>query len=65
MAPISRNFQSILAVYLSGLAVNISQGISTFTVLFFLGRPMLEKIERIKVKYGIIENNSEKDGENL
>ena len=65
MAPISRNVKSILAIYLSGLAVNISQGISTFTVLFLLGRPMLEKIERIIVKYGIIEINSEKDGESL
>ena len=65
MAPISRNIKSILAIYLSGLAVNISQGISTFAILFLLGQPMLEKIERIKVKYGIIENNSEKDGENL
>lgn len=65
MAPISRNIKSILAIYLSGLAANTSQGISTFTVLFLLGRPMLEKIERIKVKYGIIDNHSETDGENL
>lgn len=65
LAPISMNLKSILAIYLSGFAVNISQGISTFTVLFLLGRPMLEKIERIKVKYGIIEYKSEKVGENL
>ena len=65
LAPISMNLKSILAIYLSGFAVNISQGISTFTVLFLLGRPMLEKIERIKIKYGIIEYKSEKVGENL
>ena len=65
MAPIARNSESILTIYLSGLMVNISQGISTFTVLFLLGRPILEKIERIKVKYGIIEYKSEKVGEDL
>ena len=65
LAPVSKNMKSILAIYFSGFPVNISQGISTFTVLFLLGGPMLEKIERITIKYGIIENNSEKDGENL
>ena len=45
----------ILAIYLSGFAVNISQGISTFLVMFLLGRPMLEKLERIKVKYGMTD----------
>lgn len=55
LAPITINLKNILAIYLSGLAVNISQSISTFVVLFFLGRPMLEKLERIKIKYGITE----------
>ena len=35
--------------------MNISQGLSTFLVLFLLGNPMLEKLDRIKVKYGMME----------
>ena len=58
-APITRNLKSILAIYLSGFAVNISQGISTFAVLFLLGNPMLEKIKRIQIKYGMIEEKTE------
>ena len=53
LAPISINAGSVLAIYVSGFMVNISQGISTFTVLFLLGRPLLEKLERLKIKYGI------------
>ena len=56
LAPITINLKNVLAIYLSGFAVNITQSISTFVVLFFLGVPMLEKLERIKVKYGISKN---------
>lgn len=55
--PISMTVESVLAVYLSGFAVNIGQGISTFLVLFLLGKPMLGKLNRIKVKYGMIEGD--------
>lgn len=53
MMPISMTLESIAAVYISGFAVNISQGICTFLVLFLVGKPMLEKLDRIKVKYGM------------
>ena len=56
LAPISMNLSSILAIYISGFTVNISQGISTFAVMFLLGSPMLEKLDRIKVKYGMMED---------
>ena len=56
LAPISMNLSSILAIYISGFTVNISQGISTFVVLFLLGNPLLEKLDRIKVKYGMMED---------
>ena len=47
--------KAILAMYAAGFAVNVSQGISTFLVLFLLGRPLLGKLERIKLKYGMEE----------
>ena len=55
MMPIEMNLQSILAMYGSGFAVNISQGISTFLVLFLLGKPLLGKLDRILIKYGMEE----------
>ena len=56
LAPISMNLKSILAIHISGFTVNISQGISTFAVMFLLGNPLLEKLDRIKVKYGMMED---------
>ena len=55
MMPIELNLQSILAMYGMGFTVNISQGISTFLVLFLLGKPLLGKLDRIKLKYGMEE----------
>ena len=57
LAPISMNFTSILAIYLSGFPVNVSQGLSTFAVMFLFGNPLLEKLERIQVKYGMMEEH--------
>ncbi len=45
----------LLAYYMSGLPVDMVQAISTVIFLYFISRPMLEKLERIKVKYGLIE----------
>ena len=56
LAPISMNLTSILAIYISGFPVNVSQGLSTFAVMFLLGNPLLEKLERIQVKYGMMED---------
>ena len=60
LAPITMNMKNIFAIYASGFAVNISQGVSTFLVLSVLGPPMLEKIERIQIKYGMKKINQEK-----
>lgn len=56
LTPVTLNLKTIIAIYISGFAVNISQGISTFLVMFLLGRPMLEKLERIQMKYGMLED---------
>lgn len=42
-------------LYISGFSVNVSQGICTFLVLLLLGKPLLEKLDRLKVKYGMME----------
>lgn len=42
-------------IYLSGLPVNFSQGACTFLTMLLLGSPLLEKLDRIKQKYGMME----------
>jgi len=37
--------------------VNISQAIATFLVIRFLGEPLLEKLDRVKVQYGMMEDD--------
>lgn len=44
-----------ISVYISGIPFNIVHGISTVFFLFILSKPMIEKLDRIKVKYGLIE----------
>ena len=56
MAPITLNLKNILAIYLSGFGVNITQSLSTFAVLLLQGKPMQEKLNRIQVKYGMQES---------
>lgn len=45
----------LLASYASGLPMDIIHAVSTVFFLWFGAPPMLEKLERIKVKYGLIE----------
>ncbi|MDO4288995.1 MAG: ECF transporter S component [Eubacterium sp.] len=46
---------SFLPYYVSGAPVNLVHAISTVIFLFIAARVMIEKLERIKVKYGLIE----------
>ncbi|WP_133968007.1 ECF transporter S component [Eubacterium limosum] len=47
---------SALPLYFSGVPFNLIYGCSTVVFLFFGARPLIEKLERIKVKYGLIKN---------
>lgn len=49
------DWKSFLAVYVSGFPFNVIHGVSTVVFLYFLERPMERKINRIKMKYGILE----------
>lgn len=50
------NLASLIASLASGFFVNVSQGICTALIMFLLGNPLLEKLERIKMKYGMMED---------
>ena len=49
------SLKGAMAFYVSGFAVNINQAIATGTVLLLLGKPLLDKLDRIKTKYGILD----------
>jgi energy-coupling factor transport system substrate-specific component len=44
----------LLATYLSGAPFNLVHAVSTVIFLSLLARPMLEKLERVKKKYGLL-----------
>ena len=50
------NREAVIATFLSGFYVNIIQAVCTALVLFFAGRPLLEKLKRVQVKYGMLED---------
>lgn len=50
-------WEAALPLYISGFPVNLSQGICTFLVMFLFGRPLLEKLDRVKTQYGMGEDD--------
>ena len=56
LAPMMVNGASAKAIYLSGLPVNAIHGAVTAVTLLILCRPIQEKLDRIKVKYGMMED---------
>lgn len=49
------NLKTLKASILSGIPFNFVHAVSTVFFLFFLSQPMLQKIDRIKIKYGLID----------
>ena len=49
------NTEAVGTVYLSGLPFNAVHGAAVFLTLLILAHPMIEKLDRIKVKYGLME----------
>lgn len=53
------NMETIVACLVSGFPVNLSQAVSTVLTILLFGRPLLDKLDRVKQKYGMME---EEDG---
>lgn len=51
----SLNLNIILGYYLTGLPMDCIHAAATAIFLWFLAEPMLEKLDRVKVKYGLVE----------
>ncbi len=48
------NIKMFLASYISGIPYDLVHAISTVFFLYFLSGPMIEKLDRIRIKYGML-----------
>jgi len=49
---------AVVATFVSGFYVNVSQALCTALVMFLLGNALLEKLDRVKLKYGMMEDEN-------
>lgn len=47
--------KNVLFIYGQGVPVNITHGIGAALTLFFVSRPLLSKLDRLQLKYGLME----------
>ena len=47
--------KALMAYYVSGLPMDLVHGFGTVIFIMLAAEPMLEKMDRIKVKYGLVE----------
>ena len=47
------SFNTLRLLYISGLPYDLYHGVTASVCMFVIGNPMIEKLERIKIKYGI------------
>lgn len=49
------SLRALVATYISGFWFDLVHSIATVVFLFVLSQPMIEKINRVKIKYGIMD----------
>jgi len=49
------SWKALLATYVSGFWFDMVHAVATVFFLYIISQPMIEKLERIKIKYGLIE----------
>ncbi|MEE1061225.1 MAG: ECF transporter S component, partial [Ruminococcus sp.] len=54
-SPQSISIETLLPYYVTGFPLDLIHGFSTALFLLLVSEPMLEKLDRIKTKYGLIE----------
>lgn len=55
LMPIGYSWEAIIAMFVSGVPANLSQGVCTVVIMLLFSKPLLEKLDRIKIKYGMME----------
>ena len=53
MSTDSPSVQAFITAYTAGVIMNVIHSISTFIFLWFMLIPMLKKIDRVNIKYGM------------
>ena len=48
-------WEMIISSYIAGMPFDLIHALSTAFFLWFISKPMIDKLERIKVKYGLVE----------
>lgn len=56
MSPLQPTKEMFLLAYLQGFPFDLIHAVSTVIFLYFLAKPMLSKLDRIKLKYGLIDS---------
>ncbi len=51
----SITWELIVATYIAGSMFNVMHAFATVFFIFIFSKPMIEKLERVKVKYGVME----------
>ncbi len=59
MAQTKLTWEMVLASYAAGLPLDVIHAASTVIFMWFIAEPMIDKLERIKIKYGLIEKDME------
>ena len=49
-------WENMLPIYLSGFPVNVMQGLCSFLTMLFFGNAILEKLDRVRTQYGMMES---------
>ena len=49
------NWDMIESAYIMGIPFDLVHALGTVFFLWFISEPMIDKLERIKVKYGLVE----------
>lgn len=49
------SWRSVLIILTSGMPVNVGNGICTVLMLLLFGKPLLDRLDRVKIKYGMLE----------
>ena len=54
------SLKMLLTAYITGVPADAVHALATVLFLWFLAEPMLEKLDRVKVKYGLLETGTQK-----
>lgn len=55
LMPIGYTWTSVFVMLASGFSANLTQAVCTVITMLLFSKPLLEKLDRIKIKYGMME----------